>query len=573
MDAEGQDTDPAGREPKVAGYLVRRRLGAGGSAVVWLVEEEATGRQLALKCFGPLLFHEPPSASHSSRSRPSRPRGSSTGVYAEEDIRRELLIMSVLDHGHLLKAHEVVRAGEGPDTALGILMDYAPCGSLGQLVAARGRLSVGETVTVLTPVAQALAYLHGKGFTHSDVSPGNILFSGHGKPLLADVGVARMVGDPDGVSDAGTAGFQDPSPVDAVRAGLQPGRDVYAAAAVGWYCLTGAPPLPAAARPPLSVLAPDVPPELAAALEAGLNEDRRQRPDAAELATAVYRSAAAAPVDLSRSVDPSVLPQLLTRRPEPPARSRRRERLGAWRRRLHTSGLAKALRQRGSTSAGISPRRRGRRSAAPSHHRAGAVWAVLAALAVVADVWLPLPPSPELRPLNVRGTAEAGVTSPGATEPRAPEPGATGSGTGGSVPAVVPAAVRRQLQSVNPVEAVKGLAALRSFALSRGRLELLREVNAGNSPAAAADARISTMLQESRSVLEGFSTTLSGTRLLPESTKERAVVAVTAVTSGYVQRSAAGTAATSPAKAAVDLRLVLLKVKGKWLVSEILPGR
>jgi serine/threonine protein kinase len=488
-------------------------------------------------------------------------------VYAEEDIRRELLIMSVLDHGHLVKAHEVIRVGEGPDTALGILMDYAPGGSLGQLVAARGRLTVGETVTVLTPVAQALAYLHGKGFTHSDVSPGNVLFSGHGKPLLADVGVARMVGDPDGVSDAGTAGFQDPAPVDAVRAGLQPGRDVYAAAAVGWYCLTGAPPLPAAARPPLCVLAPDVPPELAAALEAGLNEDRRQRPDAAGMATAVYRSAAAAPVDLSRSVDPSVLPELLTRRPEPPARSRHRERLSAWRRRLHTSGLAKALRQRWTTSAGTSPRRRGRRSAAPSRNRVRAVWAALAAVAVIADVWLPLPPSPELLPISVPGTAEA-VTSPGA-----PEPGATGSRAGGPVPAAVPAAVRRQLQSRDPVEAVKGLAALRSFALGQGRLELLREVNAGNSAAAAADARISARLQESRSVLEGFSTTLSGIRLLPESRKERAVVAVTAVTSGYVQRSAAGTAATSPAQPAVDLRLVLLKVKGKWLVSEILPER
>ncbi|WP_457971829.1 protein kinase domain-containing protein [Arthrobacter sp. D1-17] len=580
MDAEGPDTDPAGRKPKVPGYHARRRLGVGGSAVVWLVEEEATGRQLALKCFGPLF---PP---QQARSHLSRPGGSGAGVYPEEDIRRELLIMSVLDHGHLVKAHEVVTVGDGPDSALGILMDYAPGGSLGQLVAARGRLSVGETVTVLTPVAQALAYLHGKGFTHSDVSPGNVLFSGHGKPLLADVGTARMVGDGDAVPDAGTAGFQDPSPVDAVRAGLQPGRDVYAAAAVGWYCLTGAPPPPAADRPPLSVLAPDVPRELAAALEAGLNEDRRQRPDATELATAVYRSAPAAPVDLSRSVDPSVLPQLLTRRPEPPARSRHRERLGAWRRRLHTSGLAKALRRRRST--GTSPGRHSRRSAAPSRNRARAVWAALAALAVIVDVWMPLPPSPELLPADGPTAAEAGGTSPSATEtgttepgttesgssePATAEPGTTGPTAGSPVPAMVPGAVRRQVQSANPVEAVKGLAALRAFALSRGRLELLREVNAANSPAASADARITARLQESGSVLEGFTTALTGIRRLPESSNGRAVVAVTAVTSGYVQRSAGGTVAASPAQAAVDLRLVLLKVKGRWLISEILAAR
>jgi serine/threonine protein kinase len=596
MDAVGQDADePAGREPKVPGYQVRRRLGSGASAVVWLVEEEATGRKFALKL--------PVSGSPAARSR--------ADAYAEEDIRRELLIMSVLDHGHLVKAHNVVTVGERPDSAFGVLMDYAPGGSLGQLVAARGRLSVGETVTVLTPIAQVLAYLHGKGFTHSDVSPGNILFSGQGKPLLADLGLARMVGDPAGTPDAGTAGFQDPAPVDAVRAGLQPGRDVYAAAAVGWYCLTGGPPLPAADRPPLPVLAPDVPPELAAALEAGLSEDRRQRPDAAELATAIYRSAGAAPVDLSRSVDPSVLPELLTRRPEPPARGRHRERLNAWGRRLHTSAPARALRRRwdaGSESgtdtsrestpvraadsapaAGASRRgrhgtspgrhsRHSRHSAAVARHRARAVWGALLAVPVIGGAWL-LPPSPSSDRLQIGTGTAPNVTAPEVAAPRVAGPNVTAPNTTepnvvGQQVAAVPDSVRRQLQSENPVEAVKGLAALRSLALSQGRLELLGEVNASHSPAATADLRISTQLQKTRTVLAGFTTSLADIRRLPESTGERAVVAVTSATTGYVQRSAAGAvAATGPAQPAVDLRLVLLKVKGKWLVSEILPAR
>ena len=95
---------------------------------------------------------------------------------------------------------------------------------------------------MLTPIAQVLGYLHAKGFTHGDVSPGNVLFTGHGKPMLSDVGIARMVGDASAVADHGTAGFMDPAPVDAVRAGLQPERDVFSVAALGWYCLTGEPP-------------------------------------------------------------------------------------------------------------------------------------------------------------------------------------------------------------------------------------------------------------------------------------------------------------------------------------------
>ena len=147
-------------------------------------------------------------------------------------------ILSVLDHEHLVRAHSVLRlrgASGAPSAAMtsegdgggrrlrggtvGLIMDYAAGGSLGQLVAGRGKLGPGETVTVLTPIAQALAYLHGQGFTHGDVSPGNVLFTAHGKPLLADLGVARMVADATAVADAGTEGFRDPG-----AGGRRPGR-------------------------------------------------------------------------------------------------------------------------------------------------------------------------------------------------------------------------------------------------------------------------------------------------------------------------------------------------------------
>lgn len=307
----------------MAGYSTGRLLGSGGSASVWLATEQRTGREVALKCF-------------------REPGGTASGRALNADaIRREIRILSVLDHQHLVRAHSAVvpSAGAGAGTAA-LIMDYAPGGSLAGLVAARGRIGVGETVTVLTPIAQALAYLHGKGFTHSDVSPGNVLFTVHGKPLLSDVGLARMLGDPAAAGPAGTPGFQDPAPVDAVRAGLQPERDVYSVAALGWFCLTGRAPARTLDRMPLSLLVPEVPADLAAILEAGLSEDRRLRPTAAALATAVYRSAAAAPLDLSSSVHPSVIPHLLTRRPapEPSRKAAAAARLGNVRRRLATLG-------------------------------------------------------------------------------------------------------------------------------------------------------------------------------------------------------------------------------------------
>ena len=304
--------------PDVPGFTVGRELGRGGSSTVWLVTEERTGTDFALKCFMPGAA--PPDAT------------------AESEVRREIRILSTLDHQHLMRAHDVLRLTVGAADGLGLLIDYAPGGSLAQLVGSRGKLSVGETVTVLTPIAQVLGYLHARGFTHSDVSPGNVLFTSHGKPLLSDVGIARMVGDVAAVPGHGTRGFMDPAPVDAVRAGLQPERDVFSVAALGWYCLTGEVPARTPDRPPLPLILPDVPEELAAVLEAGLSEDRRRRPTAFELATAVYRSAAPLPVDLAGSVHPSVLPQLLTRRPVPGrSGSGIRETLQAWQRRMSAS--------------------------------------------------------------------------------------------------------------------------------------------------------------------------------------------------------------------------------------------
>lgn len=312
--------------PEVPGYDVGRLLGRGGTAAVWLVTERSTGREFALKCFD-------------SVGVAGEDDGGMGALEAGQAMRREVLILSALDHDHLLRAHTVLRLRVPPSReeagdALGLLLDYAPGGSVAELVAGRGRLAAGETVTILTPIGQALEYLHAHGVSHGDVSPGNVLFTAHGKPLLADAGMARLVADAGPAGDAGTAGFSDPSPVHAVRAGLQPERDVYSLAALGWYCLTGRPPVPGARRPPLPLLVPDVPPGLAAALEAGLEEDPRCRPTAAELAAAVYRSSAAEPVDLSVTAHPSVVPQLLTRRAVPRnARERRAERVRGWLRR------------------------------------------------------------------------------------------------------------------------------------------------------------------------------------------------------------------------------------------------
>ncbi|WP_163163097.1 serine/threonine-protein kinase [Arthrobacter sp. Alg241-R88] len=538
-----------------SGYTVRRLLGRGGSSSVWLVREERSGREFALKYF-----------------RPPARRSSRGAEMTEEGIRREIRIVSVLDHPHLIKAYDTV-ALAGAEGPAALIMEYAPGGSLAGLIGAGGKLSVGETVTVLTPIAQALAYLHGKGFTHGDVSPGNVLFTAHGKPMLSDVGIARMLGDPGSAAGAGTPGFLDPAPVDAVRAGLQPERDVYSVAALGWFCLTGLPPQRTADRPPLSLLLPEVPRELAAALESGLNEDRRLRPTAASLATAVYRSASPLPLDLAPAVHPTVLPELVTRLQAPTPR-RLGERVHGLRRRMTTSKWSGPFLAAGklpfSESMAVTPpahpgdQGKGRHASPRGGRQVRRTALAGATAAAVAAAWW---------------LSGAGVTAAGPDSPTGTAAGATTTG----VPELSPAETRQQADPVetarqqaaspDPAVAVHGLAVLRSLALSTGKLELLDEVNQHGSAAAAGDSGISGRLRQTGRVLSGFSTTLSQVQAEEAGTEAGAVVAVTSASSAYEEKDAQGNVtARGVAGAEQRLRLVLVLVDGKWRVSDILPG-
>ncbi len=521
------DIEPS--EPVIPGFVPVRELGRGGSATVWLATEQRSVNSFAVKCLG--------------RSPSTVDPGE-----AKSSVLREVRLLSRLDHEHLVKVHGVVELAGTFDGGLGVVMDYAPGGSLGQLVSSRGRLGVGETVTILTPLAQALAYLHRQGMTHSDVSPGNVLFTAQGKPLLSDMGISRVVGDASGVPESGTPGFVDPDPIVRGTAELQPQRDTYALAALGWYCLTGSAPDTAARRPPLTLLVSAVPTALAVAIEAGLHPDGQQRPSAAELGVAVYRSAAPEAVDLSVSVHATVVPELMTRRRGSGPRSKR-ARIAALFSRFR-SPVAGRTRRR--AVAPVSVRRR--------------VASVVLAVGLVAGA----------------GSVTT-VWWAGQEGRRANEPGLQGNTGRGTVldevpaaaevpaPAEVPAAARGLIRSTNPEEAIRGLSAIRDTALSSGKFELLDHVNVQGSAAAASDGKLRDELIGAGLVLAGFSTTLTSVSVEGPPSPDRATVAVTVQTSAYEEREASGkVVGARPRGKPQELRVVLQRGEDAWGITEIL---
>ncbi|BCW70578.1 hypothetical protein NicSoilB8_16220 [Arthrobacter sp. NicSoilB8] len=140
------------------------------------------------------------------------------------------------------------------------------------------------------------------------------------------------------------------------------------------------------------------------------------------------------------------------------------------------------------------------------------------------------------------------------------------------MPEAIPNELRDLLGSNDPGEAVRGLAALRSLAFRSGNLRLLEEVNVPASDAAAADTRIAARLAAAGHILSGFETTLTSVQAAPGGA-DRAVVAVSAVSSPYQERDAAGAVvAQAPAGEEVRLRLVLASVDGRWRIAQILAA-
>ena len=261
-------------EFSLPGYAVEELVGFGGSGEVWRARESSTGEVVALK----------------------RLRGDTASALSTEQLRREAALLATVRHDHIVALRSVVATGDG----LVLVLDYAEGGSLAAVLGARGRLSAGEVVTIGAPLAQALCDIHSRGLTHGDVTPGNIVFDGSGKPLLADLGVASLIGEQAGPSGR-TTGYADPAL--AIGEGPNPASDVHGLAAVCFTALAGVPPYsdsePMVAQP-LGPLAPDAPAALVAAIEAGLDASPGARPDPAAFGRALFASCSPVAVLLAR---------------------------------------------------------------------------------------------------------------------------------------------------------------------------------------------------------------------------------------------------------------------------------
>ncbi len=103
---------------------------------------------------------------------------------------------------------------------------------------------------MLIPIARAIAFAHAKGIVHRDLKPSNILIDQHGKPYIADFGLAKSTfGNSDLTQTGqilGTPGYMAPEQASGEHNEVGPSADIYGLGGLLYYCLTGQAPFVAA---------------------------------------------------------------------------------------------------------------------------------------------------------------------------------------------------------------------------------------------------------------------------------------------------------------------------------------
>ena len=117
-------------------------------------------------------------------------------------------------------------------------------GPLSRWVKKRGHLSAREFLTILAPVARALAEVHDAGVAHLDVKPQNILLSRTAagrEPKLADFGISEAIADKakEGVRQLLLYSVNWAAPEQMVGDPIGSASDVYSLALVSVFALTG----------------------------------------------------------------------------------------------------------------------------------------------------------------------------------------------------------------------------------------------------------------------------------------------------------------------------------------------
>ena len=203
---------------QVGRYKIERELGRGGMGVVYLADDPALGRKVAIKT----IHFEITDAAQRE--------------YLQTQLVRDARASAGLSHPNVVNVHDIIESG---DTTY-LVMEYIAGETLSSRLQRTPAPDTAWLLRVLRDTAAALDYTHRKGVVHRDIKPGNIMIDQHSRVRIMDFGLARSTAQRSAVGSglvAGTIQYMSP---EQIRGEALDGRaDQFSMAAVAYEILTG----------------------------------------------------------------------------------------------------------------------------------------------------------------------------------------------------------------------------------------------------------------------------------------------------------------------------------------------
>jgi len=209
-------------------FELKRELGRGAQATVWLAHDPLLQRDVALKLLD-TTDHDAGELDH---------------------WLHEARAVSALSHPNVVPVFEAVDAASGHGRPY-LVFEYVEGPTLAQARRARGAWPAREAVALMLGVLDALAAAHAVGLVHRDLKPSNVLLGTDGRARVMDFGIAARVPEPGSRRGRAPAGSGDEgtivgspgyiSPEAARGEAPAPAMDVFAAGVMLGELLGGEP--------------------------------------------------------------------------------------------------------------------------------------------------------------------------------------------------------------------------------------------------------------------------------------------------------------------------------------------